>query len=131
MGFATNLGLKYTSKSTFVDLYINDVYYGNYLLIESVEVGESRVNINTEDSKDVLLEKEYDRTEEGQTYLRTIRYGIRFNVGDPEGLSEDTQQYKQTLTVLNRFETALENGDFEEISKFVDVKSFANFLYCK
>ena len=127
MEFATSLGLKYTSKSTFVDLYINDVYYGNYLLIESVGVGESRVNINTEDSNDVLLEKEYDRTEEGQTYLRTIRYGIRFNVGDPEGLSEDTQQYKQTLTVLNRFETALENGDFEEISKFVDVKSFANF----
>ena len=127
MEFATSLGLKYTSKSTFVDLYINDVYYGNYLLIESVEVGESRVNINTEDSNDVLLEKEYDRTEEGQTYLRTIRYGIRFNVGDPEGLLEDTQQYKQTLAILNRFETALENSDFEEISKFVDLKSFVNF----
>ena len=127
MEFATSLGLKYTSKSTYVDLYINDVYYGNYLLIESVEVGENRVDINSEGSNDVLLEKEYDRTEEGQTYLRTIRYGIRFNVGEPEGLAENTEQYKQTLTVLNRFETALENGDFEEVSKFVDLKSFANF----
>lgn len=87
-----------------------------------MEVGENRVDINSEGSNDVLLEKEYDRTEEGQTYLRTIRYGIRFNVGEPEGLAENTEQYKQTLTVLNRFETALENGDFEEVSKFCGFK---------
>ena len=55
MEFATSLGLKYTSKSTYVDLYINDVYYGNYLLIESVEVGENRVDIKSDGSNDVLL----------------------------------------------------------------------------
>lgn len=39
-------GLKYTSKSIIVDLFINDDYYGNYLLCESVEVGSTRVDIN-------------------------------------------------------------------------------------
>ncbi len=42
---ADELGLQYTSQSCFVDLYVDNVYYGNYLLCESVEVGETRVDI--------------------------------------------------------------------------------------
>lgn len=127
MEFATELGLMYTSKSTFVDLYINDKYYGNYLLIESVGVGKDRVDIDTENENDILLEKEYDRTEEGQSYLRTARYGIRFAVGEPEGLDVETNHYKQTVSFLNRFERLLEDGDFESLNSFVDIDSFVNF----
>ncbi len=51
---AEDLGLQFTSKHISVDLYIDNEYYGNYLLCESVEVGETRVDIedlegNTED----------------------------------------------------------------------------------
>ena len=42
---ADEIGLLYSSKSKHVDLYINGEYQGNYLVCESVEVGESRVNI--------------------------------------------------------------------------------------
>ena len=42
---ADEIGLFYSSKSKHVDLYINGEYQGNYLVCESVEVGESRVNI--------------------------------------------------------------------------------------
>lgn len=127
MELALDMGLQYTSQSTYVDLYINDEYYGNYLLIESVEEGEDRVDIDSAGGKDVLLEKEYDRDEEGQSYLRTARYGIRFNIGEPEGLDSETEQYKETAILLNRFETLLDDGDFEELSNFVDLNSFANF----
>lgn len=127
MELALDMGLDYTSQSTYVDLYINDEYYGNYLLIESVEEGEDRVDIDSAAGKDVLLEKEYEREEEGQSYLRTARYGVRFNIGEPEGLSSETEQYKDTVVFLNRFETLLEDGDFQGLSKLVDLKSFANF----
>ena len=43
--FANKLGLYYTSKFKHVDLYINGEYRGNYILCESVEVGEKRVKI--------------------------------------------------------------------------------------
>lgn len=51
---AEDIGLQFTSKHISVDLYIDNEYYGNYLLCESVEVGETRVDIedlegNTED----------------------------------------------------------------------------------
>lgn len=43
---AEQLGLKYTSEYRHVDLYINGIYEGDYIICESVEIGTSRVNIN-------------------------------------------------------------------------------------
>ena len=42
---AKELGVKYAVDSEYVDLYIDNVYYGLYLLAEKIEVGENRVNI--------------------------------------------------------------------------------------
>ncbi|MBE6811752.1 MAG: hypothetical protein E7523_02590 [Ruminococcaceae bacterium] len=42
---AETAGLAFTSEYVFTDLYINDEYYGSYLLCESVEVGDGRVEI--------------------------------------------------------------------------------------
>lgn len=44
-GLADYAGLMYTSQSVAVDLFIDGDYYGNYLLCESVEVGDTRVDI--------------------------------------------------------------------------------------
>ena len=42
---ASRLGLPFTSEYRFVDLYINGEYLGNYIVCESVEVGDNRVEI--------------------------------------------------------------------------------------
>ncbi len=59
---AEKVGLHYISKNISVDLFIDGDYYGNYLLCESVEVGDTRVDINdlegdTEDVNDKDLDK--------------------------------------------------------------------------
>ncbi len=46
LNLAQDAGIVYTSEQVYVDLYINNEYYGNYTLTESVEVGETRVDIN-------------------------------------------------------------------------------------
>ena len=43
--FAKAFGMTYTSEYTYVDLYINGDYMGNYVICESVEIGENRVDI--------------------------------------------------------------------------------------
>jgi hypothetical protein len=43
---AESIGLDYTSKYQQVDLYIDNNYLGSYLLVESVEVGKNRIDIN-------------------------------------------------------------------------------------
>lgn len=44
--FAKELGVSSAIDSEYIDLYIDDVYYGLYLLAESVEVGPERVDIS-------------------------------------------------------------------------------------
>lgn len=58
-GIADYSGLEYTSQCRTVDLYIDGNYYGNYLLCESVEIGETRVDINDleGDTEDVNTEE--------------------------------------------------------------------------
>lgn len=51
---AASIGLNYTPESTWVDLYLNGEYWGNYLLCEKIEVGENRVDI-----EDLEKETEY------------------------------------------------------------------------
>ena len=43
--FAEAFGLDFTSEYRFIDLYVNGGYLGNYMVCESVEVGENRVNV--------------------------------------------------------------------------------------
>lgn len=45
MELAGELGMSFVPQSRMVDLYINNVYYGNYYLSEKVEVSKERVSI--------------------------------------------------------------------------------------
>jgi len=45
LNLAQDAGIVYTSEQVYIDLYVNNEYYGNYTLTESVEVGETRVDI--------------------------------------------------------------------------------------
>ncbi len=45
MDLAEELGVAYSVQGTWADLYLNGHYAGNYLLTESVSVGEGRVEI--------------------------------------------------------------------------------------
>ena len=43
--FADEVGIPYTSDIQMADLYLNNVYFGNYAITESVEIDKNRVNI--------------------------------------------------------------------------------------
>lgn len=45
MDLAQEMGLAYSAQGVWVDLYLNGEYTGNYLLTESVSVGDGRVDI--------------------------------------------------------------------------------------
>ena len=54
---ADYVGIDFTSKSQMVDLFISGNYFGNYTLIERVEIGENRVDItNLEEQNEELNE---------------------------------------------------------------------------
>lgn len=127
MEFASDMGLAYTSESTYVDLYVNGVYYGNYLLIESVEVGKDRVDIDVANESDVLVEREAERNEEGVVYFTTNTYGVRFAMDDPEEIDTASVHYANMLSKFNGFEAALTTGAYDTVAQYIDIDSFANF----
>ena len=117
----------YTSNCKFVDLYVDGTFLGNYLLIESVETGSSRVAINdgyvddTDNAKtesepakvtingteysvyDALLELANDVTEtgsrydEGTYYFKTNGCSEIFSINAPER-SNTSYGYKESDT---------------------------------
>lgn len=59
---AKELGLEYTSECEFVDLYLDGEYWGNYLLVEPVEEGSNRVDIDVTKGE-FMIEYEKERVD--------------------------------------------------------------------
>ncbi len=107
------VGMAYTSKSQTVDVYINNDYYGTYLLCEKVEIGDSRIDINN-------LEKDTEEVNENplDSYPAFGSTGYRFgktkgfNIpNDPEDI---TGGYLLELDYPDRYK--------KEVSGFVTAR---------
>ena len=52
------LGVEFAHRGRFVDLYINEIYQGNYYLVDRMEIGENKINIlNMEGMMDLLYQQ--------------------------------------------------------------------------
>lgn len=58
LDIAQKLGLRYTPDSEYVDVYANGEFLGNYILIEKIEIGQNRVNINNLEEQMELMNKD-------------------------------------------------------------------------
>lgn len=131
--FGLEHGVTYTSKSRFVDVYVNGRYNGNYLMTEPVEAKTGRVEIDAYngESNDILLELG-TRNEQGVDHFTTSILGTTFDVNDPEkgdDLADDAVDAKiaRVKTYLEQFETALRNGTYEDALAYMDEDTFVNF----
>lgn len=119
------MGLSYTSSTQFVDVWVDGVFKGSFMLTENIDVGKNRVDIDTETGDDVLLELEAHREESDVTYIRTSKYGVRFAVNDPE-IPTDAQ-LSAIKSKLSTVESALSSGNWTRVSSALDIDSFVNF----
>ena len=137
MQLAAKMGLAYTSSCRFVDVYLNGEYKGNYVVIESVETGTGRVEIDANNvaSNDILLELDNNGRDAAEVaHLERTGLGVLFAMNEPEIAPDDTEElatYKNkidaTQQLLDDFETALKANDYDAMSKYIDMESFAKF----
>ena len=123
---ADELGLEYTSKRKFVEVWVDNSYRGCYVLFEPVQEGKDRVDIDIESNdgkKDFLIEYEAQREEEDVTYF-TVE-GLRFISSEPE--EPDDEQLKYITDTMSGIIDTLKNGTEEEIREKIDVDSFAKY----
>jgi len=126
------LGLTWTPRRRFVEVFMNGDYAGNYLLTETVEVASSRLNITeinyknaTDTSGGFLVEN--DASREGN-YLFSTPLGLPFVVKSPDNLSK--LQFNYIKDYISNIEGILHNKAYSD-AKFqenIDAESFINWF---
>lgn len=133
--FGLENGVRYTSQSRYVDVYLNGEFKGNYQLCEPVEAKSNRVETDAynAENNDILLEVG-TRNEPDVDHFTTGILRQTFDVNDPEkgdDLSDDEVNAKidRARTFLNEFENVLRNNgdDLYEISRYIDIDTFVDF----
>ncbi len=123
---AGQVGVPYTPDYRVVDVYMNDVLLGSYLLVDSVEVSSTRVDIDT-DNNEFLLELDYNTPDEDSQYFYSSQYNIKFAINEPQLEDLTTEQYSYLTDLITKAEQALKTGRISEIEKYFDIESMASF----
>ena len=117
-------------SSTFVDLYINNNYVGNYLLSDKIEVGKSRVNLKKDNG--VLAEID-DAWGIYEDYNFLTDYNRRIAVkefGNDDMSDADKKAAMNSFkNSINKFERTLysPSSKWSDIEKLIDVDSFVKY----
>ncbi len=76
---AEALGMDFTPECTWVDLYLNGEYAGNYLLCEAISVGSGRVDIHDMEKDNIGLN---ENIEQAAAFAEADRKGYELENGD-------------------------------------------------
>ena len=126
MDFARELGVPYTPDYRFVDVYVNDKLHGSYVLIDSVEVGETRVDIDV-DNNEYLLELDWNPQDADCYYFYSWNDSLKFAINEPEIDDLSDSQKKYVTDLVANAENALRSGNISEVEKYFDIESMAKF----
>ncbi|MDR1585998.1 MAG: CotH kinase family protein, partial [Treponema sp.] len=119
------MGLPYTNHYTPVEVFLNGVYQGSYLLTEQMQVGKGRVDIDEDEGFFVELDKHYDE----EPKFRTDLYNLPVMIKSPEDL-DDPSGYDFVKTAINGLEAAMEADTFPESGyrDLINMDTFVDFL---
>lgn len=134
---ASAAGLEHTPECRFVDAVFNGKYNGNYLITESVQIHENRIDINKYSEALFEIEAIY-RHEDHEYCIEMIDGYIHIMYKKPE---EEDLYYGQKQKNLEKFrdffgklDKSLGEG-YDSYSKYIDVESFVNWYvvneFCK
>lgn len=116
----------------YVEVVLNGMHVGNYLIAESVEIGKNRINIDKE--KGVIVEYRYpQQLNEDHKYFYTDYNNWLFEFKDPNGDDLSDHQYQMAKSKMDEFEQRhlkLKAKD-KDIEEFVSLESFVKWYYVK
>lgn len=121
--YGSAIGLPFVSEYRVVELWLNDEYRGVYILMEPIQEGKGRIELDTR-SGDFIIECNTLRTEDDKSYVETNN-GLRFEINEPGTLSNEDVQFIEDR--LNQIEAAISSKDYETYCKYIDVESFVNY----
>lgn len=124
MGRISNLD--WTPRSHFVELFINNVYYGTYQICDKINISDSRVNIS---DNGYLLEVD-NPTKIGNDDITFRTEKLLFSIKDPD-IEKDSERYQEIANLINHIENVLFGDNFLDkdngYAKYIDKTSFVDW----
>lgn len=124
--------MEFIPSAHYVDLYVNDEYYGNYLLTEQMQVGKGRVDIDSEaDEVDTGYLLEYDmhiEGTEGIDYFKLNNENSVYFIKSPDrsdGLTNE--QFNYIKNYISSVDTAIKNRS--GYNELIDIDTFIDFFW--
>jgi hypothetical protein len=119
------MALPFTNHATHVELVLNGVYEGSYVVTEQVQVGKGRVDIGENKGFLVELDGYYDEEPKFTTQV----YRLPVMIKSPEDLT-DPSGYDFVKDHINGLEAALSAPDFPDngYRDLIDRDTFIKFL---
>ena len=131
---ANDLNMDFSPMVRFVDLYINNVYQGNYLLSDQIEVSTNRVNVeekspNMDTGYLIEFDKRlYDGGLENSEENFFLIEGIPFVIKSPD-IEDDHYNNDQYLFIESYMRTVYDTlRDKEDYSLYIDEASFIDWF---
>ena len=136
LGFelSRRFGLAYTSAGRFVEVVLNNVYLGNYELVEQIDVGKNKVNIteqsvpSTNITGGYMVELDGFANTEPVNFTTPRNMPISVHYPDDDDIVEAQREYIKNYLV--DFENRLFFNDFDDSTsykKVFDVDSYVNY----
>ena len=121
-----NLGMSWQPAATFVNVVINDEYRGIYLLVETVNRGEKRLNVD--EYNGFIIENDVCWWNENGMYFHTnhqmphMGYTYKYMPGD----GEDSIVVDKVRNYMNQVEDAIFGK--KELSSYIDLYTFTRWI---
>jgi hypothetical protein len=125
------VGMAWTPRSVFVELYLNGVYEGSYQLTESIEIDKNRVNIDSLDDDDIdqpavtggyLMEVDYNGIADADFLINGI---IPITMHDPSPMADQQKAY--ITNYMAQVQSVLYGANFADpntgYAQYLDVDS--------
>ena len=125
--------MAFVPSAHYVDLYVNDQYYGNYLLTEQMQVGKGRVDIDSEEAvvdTGYLLEYDFHIEDEVENidYFNIDASSSVYFIKSPDrsdGLTDE--QFAYIKNYLISVDTAIKNRS--GYNELIDIDTFVDFFW--
>ena len=122
------MGMKFCPAAKFVDLYLNGDYRGTYQISDQVQVHKKRIEISEEDGWLLEVVNQYSKE---QPLVTTTRYGIMYNIKNPEDANLTVNKRIAIGQWLRNFEEAVASDDFMDPQRgyraYVDENDLINW----
>lgn len=124
---AEMLELKYNHRGEFVELYFDGEYEGLYYLIQKIDIAKNSVDLRTNGGLLFELDNVYADEDDEEYYVSVS--GNTLVLKDIKQDNEETRDWivEVFLNNVNELETLAKMGNYDEVSKIIDVESFAKY----